>query len=99
MSYIGWSPRALYDLARLEAFLYEKDPDAAFRVRQAIRASVEILGDRPRLGRSIEGFVPTIREWPIRFGSSGYVARYQYHGERVTILAVRHMREDGFSDG
>ena len=99
MSSIDWSPRALFDLARLEAFLHDKDPDAAFRARRTIRASVVILGDQPRLGRTIDGFPPTVREWSIRFGSSGYVARYQYRGDAIMILTVRHMREDGYSDG
>ncbi|XXG19477.1 MAG: type II toxin-antitoxin system RelE/ParE family toxin [Ferrovum myxofaciens] len=36
------------------------------------------------------------REWLIDFGDSGYVARYRFDGETVTILAVRHQKEAGY---
>jgi plasmid stabilization system protein ParE len=36
------------------------------------------------------------REWTIDFGDSGYVARYRFDGEGVTILAVRHQKEIGY---
>lgn len=36
------------------------------------------------------------REWPIEFGSGGYVALYRFDGEMVIILAVRHGREAGY---
>jgi plasmid stabilization system protein ParE len=32
----------------------------------------------------------------IDFGDSGYVARYHFDGEVVTILAVRHQKEVGY---
>jgi len=37
------------------------------------------------------------REWLIDFGDSGYVARYHIDGDAVTILAIRHQKEAGFS--
>jgi plasmid stabilization system protein ParE len=37
------------------------------------------------------------REWLIDFGDSGYIARYRVEAENVTILAIRHQREAGFS--
>ncbi|WP_194270203.1 type II toxin-antitoxin system RelE/ParE family toxin [Candidatus Methylospira mobilis] len=36
------------------------------------------------------------REWTIDFGDSGYVARYRFDGEAVTILAVCHQKEIGY---
>lgn len=36
------------------------------------------------------------REWPIEFGSGGYVALYRFDGKDVVILAVRHSREAGY---
>jgi plasmid stabilization system protein ParE len=98
MPHIIWSPRAVLDLARLEAFLYEKDPEAAFRARETIRQRVLILEDFPRAGRPVLGKALSIREWPIRFGSSGYVSRYRVAGDAITIIAVRHMREDDFTE-
>jgi plasmid stabilization system protein ParE len=39
---------------------------------------------------------PEYREWPIAFGSSGYVALYHYEGETAIIVAIRHQREAGY---
>jgi hypothetical protein len=36
------------------------------------------------------------REWSINFGDSGYIARYRFDGEVVTILALRHQKEIGY---
>lgn len=99
MSSLNWSPRALGDLARVEAFLYEKDPDAAFRARQAIRGGIAILEDYPRAGHQVEHLAGEYREWSIQFGSGGYIVMYKLEtDDRVTIAAIRHMREDGFPD-
>ena len=96
MPHIGWSRRALADVARLEAFLHEKDPDAAQRARDSIREGIAALRNFPRKGRRAEGLAGPFHEWPIRFGSSGYVALYRIDGENVTVIAVRHMREDRY---
>lgn len=40
--------------------------------------------------------VKAIRDWPLDFGDSGYVVRYRFDGELVTIMAVRHQKEAGF---
>ena len=37
-----------------------------------------------------------IREWIIDFCDSGYVVRYRFVPQSVTILAVRHQKEVGF---
>ena len=37
------------------------------------------------------------REWIIDFGDSGYVVRYHLGEDEVTILAIRHQREAGYS--
>ena len=36
------------------------------------------------------------RELPIDFGDTGYIARYHYAGNTVTVLAVRHQKEAGY---
>ena len=38
----------------------------------------------------------TFRDWPINFGDSGYVVRYHFNGNEVTILAIRHQKEAGY---
>lgn len=96
MSRLIWTPEALADVQRLYRFLAEKDADAATRAVKAIRESVNILADYPRSGRPIENMEPEFREWPIAFGSSGYVVLYRVNGDDVAILAVWHQREAGY---
>jgi plasmid stabilization system protein ParE len=91
-----WSPAALADVQRLYRFLASKNIDAAKRATQAIRQGVQVLADHPEIGRAAPEMAPEFREWPIRFGDSGYVALYRYDGEAAILLAIRHQREAGW---
>ena len=91
-----WSPAALRDVSRLHAFLASKNRDAAKRAVGAIRQGVKLLGQHPEAGRPAEEMPLEFREWPIEFGSGGYVALYRFDGKDVMIVAVRHMREAGY---
>nr|WP_207627142.1 type II toxin-antitoxin system RelE/ParE family toxin [Photorhabdus tasmaniensis] len=91
-----WSPPALADVQRLHRFLALKDGEAARRAIKTIRAGVKILAHQPEAGRPIADMDPVFREWPIDFGSSGYIALYRFDGEIATILAVRHQKEAGY---
>jgi plasmid stabilization system protein ParE len=91
-----WSPSALVDVQRAYRFLFEKNPVAARQAVGVIRQSVNILAQQPEIGRPVDVMDPEYREWPISFGSSGYVALYHYDGEIAIIVAVRHQREAGY---
>lgn len=58
--------------------------------------SMRALGLQAQIGRHVENMPDECREWLIGFGDSGYVVRYHFDGETVTILAVRHQKELGF---
>lgn len=92
-----FAPAAIRDLQRLRNFLRPKNPDAARRVGEAIRQGVKILSAHPRLGRMVDDLPEEFREWLIDFGDSGYVARYRIDDDAVTIFAIRHQKEAGFS--
>jgi plasmid stabilization system protein ParE len=77
-------------------FLAEKNLAAARRSVKAIREGVRILAVYPHVGRVIEDMDEEFRDWPVDFGDSGYVVRYRFDNDRVTILAVRHQKEVGF---
>lgn len=96
MSRLIWTPPALADIQRLYHFLAPKDEAAARRAFKAIRAGVKILAHQPGAGRPIEDMDPAFREWPIDFGSSGYIALYHFDGKTAAILAVRHQKEAGY---
>ena len=91
-----FAPAAIRDMQRLRDFLQPKDADAARRAGQAIRQGVTMLSRYPRMGRMVEDLPEDYREWLIDFGDSGYVARYRVDADAVTILAIRHQREDGY---
>jgi len=91
-----WSPAALADVQRVYRFLLEKNSTAAKQAAIVIRESVNILAQHPEIGRPVEEMEPEYREWPISFGSSGYVALYHYDGRTAIIVAVRHQREVGY---
>ncbi|CUX28739.1 Plasmid stabilization system protein (fragment) [Agrobacterium tomkonis CFBP 6623] len=47
--------------------------------------------------RKVDAESPFLREFLIPFGSSGYVILFEIeNAEKVTILAIRHQREDDY---
>ena len=96
MPRLVWSEPALANVRRLYRFLMMKNPAAAQRAVRVIREGVNILAGHPQVGRVDEDMEEAFRDWPIQFGDSGYVVRYRFDGDQVTILTVRHQREAGF---
>jgi plasmid stabilization system protein ParE len=87
------------DLLRLYDFLLEKDNSAARNALEAISKGIEFLGLFPFSCRKAEGGTanPFLRELLIPFGNTGYVALFEIEDAKtVTILAVRHQREDDY---
>jgi plasmid stabilization system protein ParE len=96
MPQVRFAPAAIRDLQRLQEFLRPKNPLAAKRAAETITRAVQVLGLQPQTGRPIDDLPDDIREWLVDFGDSGYVVRYRFNVEAVTILAVRHQKEVGF---
>jgi plasmid stabilization system protein ParE len=94
----GLTLEALDDLTRPQAFLIEKDPTAAARAVDAIETSFGLLEHSPFSCRKAwPGGRPLLRELVIPFGSAGYVALFEIDSpNHVSILAVRHQREEDF---
>jgi plasmid stabilization system protein ParE len=90
-----WSPAAFADLARLKAFIHDKNPDAARRAIKTIRDSVVLLRSNPQAGRPVLELDSVFRERLVAFGAGVYVVRYRLQGDTVVLLAVRHGREAG----
>jgi plasmid stabilization system protein ParE len=98
MSYqVRFTKSAKEDLQRLYGFLLEQDLQAARRARAAIGKGLEFLGDFPFACRKAASGNPFLREMLISFGASGYVVLFEIEdNETVTILAVRHQREEDY---
>jgi Plasmid stabilization system protein len=97
MPSLNWTPQAVADIQRLYRFLAPGDLNAARSAVSEIRNSVKILAHQPASGRPVEELLSAYREWPVSFGNSGYVVLYRINIDVVSILAVRHQRETGWS--
>lgn len=98
MSYqVRFTKSAKDDLVRLYGFLLEQDQPTARRARAAVEKGLEFLRDFPFACRKSESGNPFLREMLISFGASGYVVLFEIETkETVTVLAVRHQREDDY---
>lgn len=94
---VRFAPAAREDLKRLYEFLLEEDLDAARSARAAIGKAIEVLREFPFSCRKALPDDPFLRELVIPFGAAGYVALFEIEGrETVTVLAIRHQREDDY---
>jgi len=96
---VRFTPDAEADLLRLFDFLLEQDASAAEKARAAIAKAVELLEVFPFTCRKALGGDgnPFLRELIIPFGASGYVALFEIeNSDTVTVLAVRHQREEDY---
>jgi len=101
---IRYTREARDDLKRLYGFLLERDNEAAERALEAIRQATQLLCRFPFTCRKADDLNPFLRELVISFGDSGYVALFEIEGgpqagesmQYVTILAVRHQREEDY---
>ena len=91
------SKTAQDDLERLLDFLAPVDYAAALHARAAIKRGYEFLEEMPFACRKADDANAFIRELLVPFGGGGYVALFEItDGSTVTILAVRHQREDDY---
>jgi plasmid stabilization system protein ParE len=94
---VRFTAEAEADLLRLFDFLLERDIGAAERAELAIAKALELLEIFPFSCRKAAGGGTFLRELIIPFGNSGYVALFEIGaGGYVTILAIRHQREDDY---
>ncbi|MDP1765298.1 MAG: type II toxin-antitoxin system RelE/ParE family toxin [Methylotenera sp.] len=98
MSYqIRFTKAARDDLKRLYNFLVDQDIHAAEHALEAINKAIELLKTFPFTCRKAKADSPFLRELVITFGPNGYVALFEIEENNiVTILAVRHQREDDY---
>ena len=98
MSYrVRYTLEAKEDLERLYLFLLEQDLQAARRAKDAITRGMGFLKDFPFACRKAIPDNPFLREMLISFGHSGYVVLFEIEDKTtVTILAMRHQREEDY---
>jgi plasmid stabilization system protein ParE len=97
MSRVKLSPRAQSDIKRLYDFLAAKDTVVASSAVNVIVSSFSPLTRIPKIGRKKDG--TDLRELIINFGSSGYVALYDFDEDidEVVITALLHQKENDYN--
>lgn len=97
---VRFTREAEEDLVRLYRFALDQtegDWTPAENALEAIKRGIEFLQHSPFACRKAQGGTPFLRELIIPFGVSGYVALFEIEDARtVTVLAVRHQREDDY---
>ncbi len=96
---VRFTEEADADLERLYEYIFQReggDLSVAGRARDAIRNSLKLLETNPFAFRKA-ATDSLQRELVIGFSASGYVVLYEIEdSETVTVLAVRHQREDDY---
>ncbi len=97
--HVRFTPQAEADLVRLYEFILEGDGTDWALAERALEAVGHALSGLKQSSFSYRkasgGSSPFLRELVIPFGASGCFALFEIEGsDVVTILAVRHQRED-----
>lgn len=97
MSRVIITEGAALGLKRCRQFLTNKSSEALRHAANVIRERFDLLVSQPEIGRPL-GDDLDLRELPIEFGDSGYVALYRYDSSAdvVYVLAFRHQKEAGY---
>ena len=95
---VRFTAEAQQDITRLYEFIFERD-DTGYETAQnaltAIRTGIDSLKHNPFSCRKTN--TPFLRELVISFGATGYVALFEIESNQtVTILAIRHQREEDY---
>ena len=93
---IDYAFSAFEDIERLDDFLAQQDSRLRGQLAAFIAKAVTILAMQPGTGRPTS---ENHRELIVHRGRSGYLVRYRYDRERltVTILRIRHQSESGYT--
>jgi plasmid stabilization system protein ParE len=94
---VRYTRAAREDLQALYAYQLRHSLQSAKRSRDTIAKAMELLQQFAFTCRKADGSNPFLRELVISFGGAGYVALFRIDDkDTVTILAVRHQREDDY---
>ena len=97
---LRFTEEAREDLHRLYDFLLDAtggDTHQAEAALDALRRGFALLESSPFACRRAAGGDVMLRELLVGFGAAGYVALIEIEGpDIVTVLAVRHQREDDY---
>jgi plasmid stabilization system protein ParE len=94
---VRFTPEAKSDIERLYGFFAERNIVAPERALEVIEHAWSLLEEFPFSCRKADEANPFLRELIVSFGKSGYVALFEIENNQVvTVLAIRHQREDDY---
>jgi toxin ParE1/3/4 len=85
---VRYTRQALTDLHAIADYIGERNPAAAAKAESALRSTIDLLADFPRLGRDrpeLDARSLGIPRWP-------YIAYYRIENEDVWIVHIRDGR-------
>lgn len=98
---VRFTEEAFADLERLYDFALQRDHGdwmAAEAALEAIRTAITLLEKTPFSCRKVLAHDSFLRQLVIGFGASGFVALFEIEdASTVTVLAVRHQREEDYT--
>lgn len=89
MKHLQFSASAKKDLIRLREFIAKHNPEAARRVGQRLKVSIQRLTEQPDMGVNVED-LSGVQE----LIADDYIVRYLVRGEEIYILRIWHRKED-----
>jgi len=89
---VEWSADAVADLDRFAGFLQSRFPTMAQIVGREIARKVDLLVQRPELGRPLSAHRDR-RQIVVRVLNASYIVQYRLLADRLVILRVFHGRE------
>ncbi|MBF0541561.1 MAG: type II toxin-antitoxin system RelE/ParE family toxin [Nitrospirae bacterium] len=84
------------DLVRLRNFIAQNNSAAATKAAERIKSIATLISENPLIGHAVYtpyGIREDIRDFPLIFGSSGYLLRYQIRPKHIQILRIWHAKE------
>ncbi len=90
---VRFSRRAIADLSDIGDYLVQHNPSAAMRVELAIRSTIDLLSDYPKLGRDR----PELQSRSIGVPRCPYTVYYRVENAEIWILHIRDDRRDAAS--
>ena len=90
MRTIAWADAAKQDLANIDDWFGQRDPDIADKVGDSAVAAARLITEFPNAGAALDG--TQVRKWSI--AGTDYRLVYLLTDNHVEIVRVRHAREN-----
>lgn len=84
------TPKAAEDLIDIYSYIARRDPQAATRMLLGLGRQIELLAERPRIGRLRDDLRAGLRSWPFR----RHVVLYRTISNGIEIIRVVHGARD-----